>query len=250
MDGFTIVTTGSLTWLGSGDLGEMIAPTRKPSKAEIFMALCPRDAIDAIIEKALRTSAWGAHTPSVKDILEYWAVRIYLHSSDKKTFRENFPLPQNIFREPMSHDRYQRLQRTWVTPQTVEILNRAAAEMVILPEVITIDEKLLPYYGKSPYLRYVPNKDPNIGHWITEAVIKGKFTGWPYLLNAFPVQQNEGPTMLDFYQHALQDVPEGKRASLVIVSDAYYLDDKSRCWLLDSGFKYLMAVNPTRFKEV
>jgi len=147
----------------------------------------------------------------------------------------------------MGKDRYQRLQRAWVTPEAVEILNQAATEKVLL---ITMDEKLLPFTGETPYLRYVPNKDPNTGHWITETVIKGKYTGLPYLLNAYPVQQNEGPTMLEFYQHALKDVPARNRRSIVVVSDAYYLDDRSRTCLREQGFMYLMAVNPTRFKEV
>jgi len=39
-----------------------------------------------------------------------------------------------------------------------------------------------PYDGKSPFKQYVLNKDPSIGHWITETVIKGKYTRLPYLL--------------------------------------------------------------------
>jgi hypothetical protein len=244
------VTAGTLKWLGTGDLGELVPPKRKPSKVDIFMGLCPMSAIEALVQRTLRTSGRGDHTFSVKDILSYWAVKIYLHSSEKKTLRENFPLPENIFQQPMGINRFKRLQRAWITPEIVEILNHASAEMVLFPEVITIDEKLRGYTGASPYKRYVPNKDPKLGHWITETVIKGRFSGLPYLLSAYPVQQNEGPTMLEFYQHSLRDVPASQRASVVVVSDAYYLDDRSRRWLRDSGFMYLMAVNPTRFKEV
>jgi hypothetical protein len=229
------VSTGTLSWRGSGDLGEIITIARKPSKADIFLQLCPTTAIVTIIRKANHTEQKGTHDMTVKEILLYWAVRIYIHASDKNKLCENFPLPAAMFPKPMSHIRYKRLQRAWITPEAVQILNRAAAELVIFPEVITIDEKLRGYRGETPYRRHVPNKDPNNGHWITEATIKGSFTGLPYLVNAFPVQQNEGPTMLDFYQHTLRDVPERKRHYVVVVSDAYYLDDKSRCCLFDAS---------------
>ena len=95
------------------------------------------------------TDRKGGHTLTVKDILLYWTVRIYLQASDKKTLYENFPLPEHIFATPVSHIRYKKLQRAWITPEAVEILNRAASELVILPEVITIDEKLLAYWGRN-----------------------------------------------------------------------------------------------------
>jgi len=43
---------------------------------------------------------------------------------------------------------------------------------------------------------------------------------------------------------------EDDRKRVVVVADAYYLDDRSRTWLREKGFKYLIAINPTRFKEV
>jgi len=150
----------------------------------------------------------------------------------------------------MSHARYQRLQRVWITPAAVEELNKAIQEVVILPEVLTMDEKLSPFDGNSPFIRHVPNKDPSNGHWILEATIKGAATGLPILWSSYPVQQNTGPTMVKFYQEALKTVPIATRHDLVVVSDAYYLDDRSRTWLRDSKYKYLAAVNPTRFKEV
>jgi len=36
----------------------------------------------------------------------------------------------------------------------------------------------------------------------------------------------------------------------VVVTDAYYMDDASRLWLRGEGFKYLAAINSSRFQEV
>ncbi len=138
----------------------------------------------------------------------------------------------------------------WICPPAVEELNKAALGKVLVPEVITIDEKLRGFSGESPYLRFVPNKDPKYGHWITEASIKGKYTGMPYLINAFPVQQKSGPTMLGFYEHALQGISVDDKKNTVVVSDAYYMDDACRRYLRSNKGMYLAAINPTRFSEV
>lgn len=150
----------------------------------------------------------------------------------------------------MGRERYQRLQSVWFGPRTVLKLNEAFQQAVILPEVFTMDEKLKPFTGDSPYIWYVPNKDPPSGHWITEATMKAPLSGLPFLVNATPVQQAEGPSMLEFYQKSFGWMSEDQKKSIVIVSDAYYMDNASRTWLRDNGFKYLAAINPTRFAEV
>jgi hypothetical protein len=64
------------------------------------------------------------------------------------------------------------------------------------------------------------------------------------------VQQESGPTCLEQYKHSLEWIPVEKRKDIVVVSDAYYMDDASRQWLRAPGFMYLAAINPTRFHEV
>lgn len=159
-------------------------------------------------------------------------------------------MPQHLGVNRMSHERYQRLQAVWICPSAVEELNKAAENVILLGETLSIDEKLKGFTGESLYLCYVPNKDPCNGHWITKATCKEEKTGMPFLLHAIPVQQSEGPTMLEFYKECLKNIPRVQRQQLVVITDAYYMDDASRTWLHQKGFKYLAAINPRRFKEV
>jgi hypothetical protein len=79
--------------------------------------------------------------------------------------------------------------------------------------------------------------------------MKSPKSGLPFLINAVPVQQENGPTMLELHQQSLGWMtPEQK--SQVVCSDAYYLDTASRVWLRENGIKYLCSVNPVRFSEV
>jgi len=96
----------------------------------------------------------------------------------------------------------------------------------------------------------MPNKDPPNGHWILEATIKGAVTGLPILWSSYLIQQKTGLTMVEFYKEAIETVAPATSHDLVVVSDAYYLNDRSQTWLRDSNYKYLAAVNLTWFKEV
>ena len=80
--------------------------------------------------------------------------------------------------------------------------------------------------------------------------MKAPFSGLPFLVNATPVQQEEGPSMVEFYQKSFDWMAEDQKKSIVIVSDAYYIDDALWTWLCNNGFKYLVAVNLTRFAKV
>jgi hypothetical protein len=79
--------------------------------------------------------------------------------------------------------------------------------------------------------------------------MKGGSTGLPFLLNCYPVQQESGPTCLEQYKHSLEWIPVEKRKDIVVVSDAYYMDDASRQWLRAPGFMYLAAINPDTFSR-
>jgi hypothetical protein len=68
LEGFTIVESGTLTWRGSGGLGEMTIEKRKPSKADIFMALCPTSALEAIVRTYNMTVMKGEHDITVQEL--------------------------------------------------------------------------------------------------------------------------------------------------------------------------------------
>jgi hypothetical protein len=251
LTGFKIVKTGTFQWLGSGSMGEVLPRKRSPSLSAIFFELCPQGVFDAVLENAYETRVKGAHRIKYEDLLHYFALRTFMHGTHGETLNDTYKLLRNEFgHQGMAHERFERVQRAWLCPQAVAALSLASENKILHTEVITIDEKLKPFTGETPYLRFVPNKDPQDGHWITETTVKAPKTGLPYLVNCFPVQQKEGPSMLDFYKIGLDWVAAADRPNTVVVTDAYYMDDASRNWLRSEGFMYLAAINPTRFKEV
>jgi hypothetical protein len=198
LSGFKIVERGTFKWRGSGNMGSVVGLPRLPTKSTIFAALTPDAAIQEMIDAATKATVGGSDAVTVRAIRQYWAVRAYIHGNRATTHRENFPLSSKVFgRNAMSRKRYNKLQRIWITKDTVTILAQASESLVVLPEVITIDEKHKPYSGESPYKRFVPNKDPPWGHWIMETVIKGSHTGLPFI-NCFPAQQDSGPGSTEF----------------------------------------------------
>lgn len=251
LTGFKIVRTGTFTWAGTGDPGGFNSVFRNPSLCHLFETLCPQEVIQMMLAECDSLNVKGAHQLSISDVRQYQAVRIWITGKKPKGGFKKWKLPEKVFGpHPMGKGRYIRLSKVWLGPFTVQRLNAAAQSIIDLPEVITIDEKLKGFTGSTPYRRFVPNKDPSSGHWITESTMKGPNTGMPFLINAIPVQQEAGPTMLEFYQGSLAWLDVDQRKKVVVVSDAYYMDNASRLWLRSSGFKYLCAINPVRFAEV
>jgi hypothetical protein len=219
--------------------------------AAIFYELCPKEVLGAMLEGAARTKVKGDHHATADELLHYFALRTFMHGTSKKTLKVTIPrLRKEFGAMNMCQSKFIRIQRVWLCPQAVAVLSVASEGVIRGTEVITIDEKLKGYTGETPYLRYVPNKDPCNGHWITGTTVKGPSTGLPFLVNCFPVQQKSGPTMLDFYKVGLDWVSAADRGKTVVVTDSYYMDGSSRTWLRDQGSMYLAAINPTRFKEV
>jgi hypothetical protein len=251
LTGFKVVTTGTFTWAGTDTRGGFSVIRRDPTLCDLFENLCPSEVIQVLIKEAENNGVKAPERLCVKDVRQYQAVRIWITSKKRGKLWKKWRLPPEVFgTKPMGRDRYQRLQHMWLSPSAVSMLNEASQSVVVLPEVLTMDEKLKGYTGTSPYIRYVPNKDPCNGHWITETTMKGPITGLPFLINATPVQQEQGPTMVEFYQSSFDWIAEADRKNIVVISDAYYMDDASRRWLRAHGFKYLVAINPKRFAEV
>ena len=248
---FVPVTSGTFKWLGSGDLGGVVNLRRGSTKQQIFLKLAPPTVVEEMIKERYEMRKKGEHEITVKDIYEYWAVRIFMHGERLPKFLDNWSKEYDMKRRlPMGKQRYKRLQKVWLCPSAVKKLNEASQALIRVPEVVDIDEKLQPFSGITPYLRYIPNKDPPNGHLIVETTLKGSSTQLPFLLNSYPVQQHDGPTMLEFFQAALGHLNEEEKQEVVVIADAYYIDEASRKWLRENGIKYLLAVNPTRFAEV
>jgi hypothetical protein len=204
---FEIVEKGTFTWLGTGNMGGLANLPRKPTKAEIFTKLAPDTVFVPMLEEYEEHKGKGEHRFPYRDLRQFWAVRAYIHGNAAKHLCDNFPLPAETFPKGMCLKRYNRILKLWICPRAVDELNKASEPLLVVGEVITIDEKHLPFEGESPYLRFVPNKDPQWGLWIMEASMKGKMTGLPLLINCLPVQQKEGPRMAEFFQSALARLP-------------------------------------------
>lgn len=248
---FTPITTGRFQWLGTGDPGGVVQLRRDSSLAAIFLTLAPEAVVQVMVDQYYTLLKKGEHAVQAKEIYEYWAVRIFMHGKRLPKLLDNWSGEYQMEGVlPMGKSRYKRLQRVWICPEAVMVLNKASESLIVLPEVLNIDEKLKPFSGITPYLRHVPGKDPSNGHWICETTIKAPSTQLPFLLNCYPVQQTKGPTMLEFFQSAVGNLDTEMVKKVVIIADAYYIDAASRDWLRDSNFKYLLSVNPKRFAEV
>jgi len=73
-----VVTEGEFIWQGSREQERVAELPRKPSCTNIFHALTLDSIIKEMIEKAHETKKKGAHSISVEEVREYWAVRVFL----------------------------------------------------------------------------------------------------------------------------------------------------------------------------
>lgn len=71
---------------------------------------------------------------------------------------------------------------------TVLALNDAEHGAVNIGRVVNLDEKHKGFPGNSPYRRFVHDKKPQWGHWITELSVTLPKTGIPYLVKQVPHQ--------------------------------------------------------------
>jgi hypothetical protein len=87
-----------------------------------------------MLDNYFGTRSKGAHSITIKDVRHYWASRIWISAQNKKTFAENFPLSEKLGSARMGRNKFQRLQRLWIAPNVVKILNKAAQSRVsIIP---------------------------------------------------------------------------------------------------------------------
>ncbi len=169
LTGFVIQKHGVFKWDGSDQNGALAVPQNSPTVGIIFRCLFTEDVVIELI-KSLGDLPKGEKLKQlIHDLWCHLAICIYIYAWSAEKLRTNWPLPQNIFPNAIGFTKYQKLQRYWITPKVVEKLNLSACSLIDeWPESLTLDEKLLPYTGKSPYIRYISNKDPPSGHWISE----------------------------------------------------------------------------------
>lgn len=228
---------------------------RTDTPGDIFIRFADEEFVDELIQTTQQQHSKDELpytfqlTPNAQRrlIYQYFCQRIIILASPAKCLRQNFPC--RVFERPIGELLFQRLLKCCnIGFDLAAKLDRRYSLFMRIGRVTTLDEKLQPFKGESPHKRYVPNKQPKNGHWITELTTKGQFTGLPFALRQLPLLGNCSTRMVEIFSWATQGFSQ--LFPPIIITDAYYLDDASLVLLRSQKSKFLCAVNPVRFKEL
>ncbi len=187
------------------------------------------------------------HHPS--RLFRYYAqkMRIYSHQKDLATVRDHFPMTADLpgsfgYEWFMSIHSKVRADRA-----SFELASDILTDHWIAGEYVCIDEKHYPFKGNSPYKRFVSNKKPPWGHWVTEVCVKGPKTGLTYVLKMIPFMDKSWP-MKKLLLTCLRGVLHGEGKKPIAVADAYYPDTAIvEYWTQpDTKQPFLMSMNEKR----
>jgi len=64
--------------------GGVTGVRRTPSKAEFFLSLAPDAALQDMLERGKKGQLIGEHRLTIKDLREYWAVKVYIQGVREK----------------------------------------------------------------------------------------------------------------------------------------------------------------------
>jgi hypothetical protein len=249
-------------------------PDRDPSLLKLFLYHFDVEFIDLLIQENLELTEinqlppvfWNpAQQTRRRDldierrrlVLKFVATRLYIMSNPTKKLKGNWPIRQDLSHLYIARDPFRlMLSNMLIRLNMVEALNERLARYIKSGRHVMIDEKHKGTNREQHLARWVHGKDPNWGHWITEATTIGPYTGMPILIKLMPLTSTEprNVTLEPYNNLSLVDVHREIAPTLAagtfIVEDAYYLDDQSRTYLREQDIKYLSAINPIRFAEV
>jgi len=265
---FELLNKGTLTLKNNAQTCAPLGFPRHVTLYHVFRALVTDSFLDVLIDihtrgdvNLLPPTMHAQEQPSSSKhrmALTYFAQRIYLTGNGTNTLEDNFPMKR--WHERAMNQKFFNMfiAHFFIEDSALTLLNQAYRAHISLGRVLVIDEKLKRFTGASPNKRFVPNKKPKMGHWITEMTVVCDKTKLPYMVHQIPFRNDsdEKVTMLGIFRSCLEIVAEDKqRASSlndighpppIIVSDAYYLDGASADALTAAGVPYLCSVNPTR----
>jgi hypothetical protein len=226
--------------------------------AKVFMRLATPEFVDKLVAVHLSSETLNRLPKKLsmgveearRCVYRYFCQRLYITADPAHCLRANFKQLKAVFGpRTLNYSTFDKLLvHLPIVFVTADILDHNYRAAMSLGRVITIDEKLKGFQGDSPHKRYVPNKDPSWGHWITEAQIKGDFSGLPYLIGQYPLLESGANRCVDIFQWSRTLIAHDPAP--VTLTDPYYLDAKSLTLLESRGDSYLCGVNCTRFREV
>jgi hypothetical protein len=254
LSNFVKLSTGRLTFYQNRNESIVTGLSRHTSTGDIFLKFVDDAFVDRLIGLSHETQTEGklpyksrpSNTLGSRQLVyQYFVQRIKIMSNPAKRLADNFPMTG--VKHPIGYDSFKQLLcHLHIHPELTALLDYNFRLYLIPGRVITLDEKLEPFKGSSPYKRYVPNKQPKVGHWISELTTKTPATGLPYTLRQLPFLGKQ--TMKGVFEWATEGLSTINQP--IIVSDPYYLDDASLVFLRDKQAKFLCAVAPIRFREL
>jgi hypothetical protein len=133
-----------------------------------------------------------------------------------------------------------------------EFLNRISENLTNLikhpGEVIAGDEKLLHFTGDSSCIRKVPSKPDDVGLWFYELCCK-TVSGEAYMLH-FQLADSSGSNLVSDIVKKWMNISRRFIPKPLLVYDSYYTDQKGRNYGLETGVRYIGAVNSVRFPSL
>ena len=117
-------------------------------------------------------------------------------------------------------------------------------------DMISGDEKLFYFTGKSGYVRKVVSKPGSIGLWMYQACVSLK-CGLPCLVySRMHTSNKQSGTVVkchDIIKECGNMIETSCTQDTTLFMDSYYLQEESRAWLKEKGINYIASIHSGRF---
>lgn len=251
---------------------EFILNRRKNTLAEIFFQIIDDDFLDILIASNTKKFNEGNLPPllyknensrMISDVMEmkrrlvikFFAQKIYIMGNPSPRLTENFP--SKICDDPLGEKSFQKLNNSFLFRfDVIKGMNSKTRDVVSPGRVVVLDEKHVPCDQHAPHARWVKGKNQPWGHWVSEVSVLTHRGNLPYMMLQLPITHigHNKVTNEPYNNYQPQDivklVSEKIDKDVILIMDAYYLDDKGRQALREKNQLYLCSINPIRFAEV
>ena len=78
LSSFEVITTGTFKWLGIGEAGG-VQGLEKALICSVHLKLAAAAVVEEMVKEYYTMKEKGEHEIRVKDVYQYWAVRIFMH---------------------------------------------------------------------------------------------------------------------------------------------------------------------------
>lgn len=197
LTGFLPLTHGWLHWKGDDQPTIIDVGAREHTLLDIYLRFVDADVIKSM--KNEHISKRYEHRPTTWELYAMHAVKMALHVSNKPCMEDNFPLDPTDYPDPMGRESWFRLEKFLFEKPTVRILNRNYCSVVTRWGPCCIDEKHKPSKRKKEMATYIRGKKPPWGYWISDCSVTSSYTGLPFVVHEYPVQ-DEKMQKVDYFE--------------------------------------------------